>query len=109
VPLVKKPGKEYNAPDVETIMVPSQNSATQWFGRYSDECGVSDPNVDFHALRGAFITYGSQMGKDLSLRMEIAGHSKGSSVHSTYIYAGASLKALKREIDAIEYPIRIPR
>jgi hypothetical protein len=33
VPLVKKPGKEYNAPDVETIMVPSQNSATQWFGR----------------------------------------------------------------------------
>jgi hypothetical protein len=48
------------------------------------------------------------MGKDLSLRMEIAGHSKGSSVHSTYIYAGASLKALKREIDAIEYPIRIP-
>jgi integrase len=109
VPLVKKPGNEYNAPDVETIMVPSQNSATQWFGRYSDVCGVSDPNVDFHALRGAFITYGSQMGKDLSLRMEIAGHSKGSSVHSTYIYAGASLKALKREIDAIEYPIRIPR
>jgi integrase len=109
VPLVKKPGKEYNAPDVETIMVPSQNSATQWFGRYSDECGVSDPNVDFHALRGAFITYGSQMGTDLSLRMEIAGHSKGSGIHNTYIYAGASLKALKREIDAIKYPIRVPK
>jgi integrase len=109
VPLVEKSGIEFNAPDAETIMVPSQSAATQWFGRYSDECGVTDPNVDFHALRGAFVTYGSQQGKNLSLRMELAGHSQGSGVHSTYIYAGASLKALKREVDAIRYPIRATR
>ena len=51
VPLVVAKGRDFNAPDTETIMVPSQNAATQWFGRYSDECGVSDPNLDFHALR----------------------------------------------------------
>jgi integrase len=109
VPLVEKKGKDYNAPDVETIMVPSQNAATQWFGRYSDECGVSDPNVDFHAIRGNFVTYGAQLGKSLSLRMELAGHSTGSGVHQTYIYAGSSLKSLKAEIDKVKYPIRIPR
>jgi integrase len=109
VPLVKKPGTEYNAPDVDTIMVPSQNAATQWFGRYSDVSGVSDPNVDFHALRGAFTTYGSQQGKDLSLRMDLVGHSKGSDVHNRYIYEAPSLEKLKAEIDTIEYPVRIPR
>ena len=99
MPLVEKKGVDYNAPDVETIMVPSQNAATQWFGRYSKKCGVSDPNVDYHALRGNFVTYGSQMGKSLSLRMEIAGHANGSGVHQTYIYAGSSLKSLKAEVD----------
>jgi integrase len=107
VPLVEKPGPEFNAPDVAAIMVPSQNAATQWFGRYSDECGVTDPSVDYHALRGAFATYGSQQGRDLSLRMEIVGHSKGSNVHGRYIYSGAPLRKLKAEIDAIRYPIRI--
>ena len=91
VPLVKKKGVDYNAPDVETIMVPSQNAATQWFGRFSDECGVSDSALDFHALRGNFITFGAQLGSSLSLRMEIAGHANGSGVHQTYIYAGSSL------------------
>lgn len=109
VPLVAKPGDEFNASDVERIEVPSQNAATQWFGRYSDECGVTDPNLDFHALRGTFVTYGSQQGRDLSLRMQLVGHSKGSGVHSMYIYAGASLKSLKTEIDAIRYPIKIPK
>ena len=108
VPLVEKPGAEFNAPDVTTIKIPSQNAATQWFGRYSDECGVTDPSLDYHALRGAFATYGSQQGRDLSLRMESVGHSKGSDVHNRYIYSGAPLKALKAEIDAIKYPIRIP-
>lgn len=107
VPLVEEPGKRFHAPDVEKLMVPSTNAATQWYGRYCDDCKVSDVNVDFHALRGTFITYGSQQGHDLSLRMELAGHSKGSGVHQTYIYAGASLKKLKKEIDAIRYPIRI--
>lgn len=109
VPLVKKKGVDFNTPDLETIMVPSQNAATQWFGRYSNDCGVIDPNVDFHAIRGLFITTGSQLGRDLSLRMELSGHSKGSGVHSTYIYAGASLKSLKAEIDQVRYPIRIPK
>jgi integrase len=109
VPLVEKPGPEYNAPAMKTIMVPSQNAATQWFGRYSDACGVTDLNLDFHALRGTFITYGNQQGKDLSLRMELAGHSKGSGVHQMYIYDGAPLTKLKAEIDAITYPIRIPK
>jgi integrase len=109
VPLVKKPGAEYNAPDLETIMVPSQNAATQWFGRYSDACGVTDSNVDFHALRGAFTTYGAQQGKDLSLRMNLVGHSKGSDVHNRYLYEGPPLKRLKTEVDAITYPIRIPK
>lgn len=86
-------------------MAPSQNAATQWLGRYSDDCGVTDPNMDFYALRGTFITYGSQQGKDLSLWMEPAEHSKGSGVHQTYIYAGASLKKLKTGADAIKYPI----
>lgn len=108
VPLVAKPGIEYNAPDEDTIMVPSQNAATQWFGRYSDACGVTDPNVDFHALRGAFTTYGSQQGRDLSLRMELVGHSKGSGVHNRYIYEGPPLEKLKAEVDAIKYPIHIP-
>ena len=108
MPLVEKPGAEFNAPDVTTIKIPSQNAATQWFGRYSDECGVTDPSLDYHALRGAFATYGSQQGRDLSLRMESVGHSKGSDVHNRYIYSGAPLKALKAEIDAIKYPIRIP-
>ena len=105
VPLVEAKGARFNAVDTDRMMVPSQNAATQWFGRYSDDCGVTDPNLDFHALRGTFITYGSQQGKDLSLRMELAGHSKGSGVHQTYIYAGASLKKLKTEVDAIKYPI----
>lgn len=109
VPLVEKKGIDFNAPDLVRIMVPSQNAATQWFGRYSNDCGVIDPNVDFHAIRGLFITTGSQMGKDLSLRMELSGHSKGSGVHSSYIYAGASLKSLKAEIDQVRYPIRIPK
>jgi integrase len=109
VPLTKKPGKAFSAPDVDWIMVPSTNEGTKWFARYCDECNVSDPNVDFHALRGAFITYGSQQGQDLSLRMEIAGHSKGSGVHQQYIYDGAPLTKLKAEIDAINYPINIPR
>lgn len=108
VPLVEKPGSEFNAPDVNSIMVPSQNAATQWFGRYSDTCGVRDPNVDFHALRGAFLTYGSQQGTDLALRMQIAGHLPGSDVHSRYIYSGAPLKKLKLEIDKIRFPITIP-
>ena len=108
VPLVEKKGIDFNAPDLETIMVPSQNAATQWFGRFSDDCGVSDPNVDFHAIRGNFVTYGAQLGKSLSLRMELAGHSTGSGVHQTYIYAGSSLKSLKAEIDKVKYPIRIP-
>jgi hypothetical protein len=108
VPLVEKPGAEYNAPDVETIMVPSQNAATQWFGRYSDACGVADSNVDFHALRGAFTTYRAQQGKDLSLRMNLVGHSKGSDVHNRYVYEGPPLKKLQTEVDAIKYPIRIP-
>jgi integrase len=107
--LVGKPGSEFNALDVATIKVPSQNAATQWFGRYSDACGVTDHNVDFHALRGTFTTYGSQQGKDLSLRMELVGHSKGSDVHSRYIYAGAPLKKLKAEIDKITYPVSIPK
>ncbi len=109
VPLVKKPGVEYNVPDVDAIMVPSQNAATQWFGRYSDACGVTDSNVDFHALRGAFTTYGSQQGKDLSLRMDLVGHSKGSDVHNRYIYEGPSLEKLKAEIDTIKYPMEIPK
>lgn len=109
VPLAVKQGNQFNASDLETIMAPSQNSATQWFGRYSDKCGVTDFNVDFYALRGTFITYGSQLGKDLSLRMELSGHSRRSGVHQTYIHAGASLKALKLEIDKIKYPIAIPR
>jgi site-specific recombinase XerD len=108
VPLIDKPGREYNAPDVETIMVPSQDAASKWFGRYSDQCGVTDSSVDFHALRGAWITYGSQQGQDLSLRMNMAGHSNGLGVHQTYIYAGPPLKSLKAEIDKIKYPIRIP-
>ena len=108
VPLVAMPGKDFNAPDVELIEVPSQNAGTQWFGRYSDQCGVTDSNVDFHALRGCHITYGSQQGKQLSLRMELAGHAKAG-VHQTYIYAGASLKSLKSEIDHVDFPIRIPK
>jgi hypothetical protein len=70
---------------------------------------VVDPNVDFHALRATFITYGSQQGQDLSRRMEIAGHSKGSSIHQNYIYVGTPLAKLKAEVDSISYPIRIPR
>ncbi len=108
VPLVAARGKDFNVPDVETVMVPSQNAATQWFGRYSSERRVTDPNVDLHALRGAFTTYLSQQGKDLSLRMEIVGHSKGSAVHNRYIYEGSSLKDLKGEINRIKYPITIP-
>ena len=76
----------------------------QWFDYW---CGVDDPNVDFHALRATFITYGSQQGRDLSLRMEIAGHSKG--IHQKYIYDGTPLAKLKEEVDSISYPIRIPR
>jgi hypothetical protein len=52
---------------------------------------------------------GLHAGKSLSLRMELAGHSTGSGVHQTYIYAGSSLKSLKAEIDKVKYPIRIPR
>lgn len=109
VPLVKKLGRAYNAADVDWIAVPSTNAATQWFGRYSNHCAVIDPNVDFHALRATFITYGSQQGQDLSRRMEIAGHSKGSSIHQNYIYVGTPLAKLKAEVDSISYPIRIPR
>jgi integrase len=94
---------------VDWIAVPSTNSATQWFGRYCNHCGVTDPNVDFHALRATFITYGSQQGQDLSFRMEIAGHSKGTGVHQRYIYDGTPLTKLKAEVDSINYPIRIPR
>ena len=64
--------------------------------------------MDFHALRGAFITYGSQQGDDFGLRMEIAGHSKGEGVHGDYIYQGPPLRKLKAEIDKIAFPIRIP-
>jgi integrase len=109
VPLTNKPGREFKAPDVDWIAVPSTNSATQWFGRYCNQCGVTDPDVDFHALRATFITYGSQQGQDLSLRMEIAGHSKGLGVHQRYIYDGAPLTKLKAEIDSINYPIRVPQ
>jgi hypothetical protein len=45
----------------------------------------------------------------LSRRMEIAGHSKGSSIHQNYIYVGTPLAKLKAEVDSISYPIRIPR
>jgi len=109
VPLVKKLGRAFNAPDVDWIAVPSTNAATQWFGRYCNQCGVVDRNVDFHALRATFITYGSQQGQDLSRRMEIAGHSKGSSIHQQYIYDGTPLAKLKAEVDSIRYPISIPR
>jgi integrase len=109
VPLVKRPGRAFKAADVDWIAVPSTNSATQWFGRYCNQCGVTDPNVDFHALRATFITYGSQQGQDLSFRMEIAGHSRGSGVHQRYIYDGTPLTKLKAEVDSIKYPIRIPR
>jgi integrase len=109
VPLVKKLGRAFNAADVDWIAVPSTNAATQWFGRYCNQCGVVDPNVDFHALRATFITYGSQQGQDLARRMEIAGHSKGSCVHQKYIYDGTPLAKLKAEVDSISYPIRIPR
>lgn len=109
VPLVEMPGVQFSASDVETIMVPSQNAVTQWFGRYSTKCGVTDSDLDFHALRGLWMTYGSQQGKNLSIWMELAGHSKGSSVHQGYIYQGSSLKALKAEIDKIVYPITVPK
>jgi len=108
IPLVKKVGRVFNAPDVDWIAVPSTNAPTQWFGRYCGWCGVDDPNVDFHALRATFITYGSQQGHDLSLRMEIAGHCKGSFIHQKYIYDGTPLAKLKAEVDSISYPIRIP-
>lgn len=109
IPLVKKAGRTFNAIDVEWISVPSTNAATQWYGRYCDQCNVPDPNVDFHALRATFITYGSQQGQDLSRRMEIAGHTKGSSVHQQYIYDGTPLAMLKAEVDSISFPICIPR
>lgn len=109
VPLVERSGRAFKAADVDWIAVPSTNSATQWFGRYCNHCGVTDPNVDFHALRATFITYGSQQGQDLSFRMEIAGHSKGTGVHQRYIYDGTPLTKLKAEVDSINYPIRIPR
>jgi integrase len=109
VPLTKGLGRVFKAPDVDWIAVPSANSATQWFARYCNQCGVTDPNVDFHALRATFITYGSQQGQDLALRMEIAGHSKGSDVHHSYIYNGAPLTKLISEVDAIRYPIIIRR
>jgi integrase len=108
LPLVKKLGRAYNAPDVEWIAVPSASAPSSWFGRYSGWCGVDDPNVDFHALRATFITYGSQQGKDLLRRMELAGHTRGSTIHQKYIYDGTSLEKLKEEVDAISYPIRIP-
>jgi integrase len=107
IPLVKKLGRVFNAFDVDWIAVPSTNAPTQWFARYCSWCGVDDPNVDFHALRATFITYGSQQGQDLSFRMEIAGHSKG--IHQKYIYDGTPLAKLKEEVDSISYPIRIPR
>ena len=107
IPLVNKLGRVFNAADVDWIAVPSTHAPTQWFGRYCGWCGVDDPNVDFHALRATFITYGSQQGQDLAVRMEIAGHSKGT--HQKYIYDSTPLAKLKAEVDAISYPIRIPR
>lgn len=108
IPLVKKLGRAYNAADVEWIAVPSASAPSSWFGRYCSWCGVDDPNVDFHALRATFITYGSQQGQDLSRRMEIAGHTRGSSIHQKYIYDGTPLAKLKEEVDSISYPIKIP-
>jgi len=66
---------------------------------FGKSAGAAIPIWTSMRARG-LITYGSQRRTDRSLRMEIAGHSKGSGIHNTYIYAGARLKALKAEIDA---------
>src|SRR5688500_15610985 len=83
---------------------PTGNAFGQWWGRYMDDCGVPDPNVDLHAVRGAFITYASQLGVTVDHRMEMVGHARPG-VHSTYIYSGAPLVDLRKAINRIVYPI----
>lgn len=87
---------------------PTGNAFGQWWGRYMDDCGVSDPNVDLHAVRGAFITYASQLGVPTEFRMNMVGHSRPG-VHNTYIYEGPPLTELRDAINRVIFPIAIPK
>jgi integrase len=88
---------------------PTGNAFGQWWGRYMNERGVPDTNVDLHAVRGCFITYASQLGVPTEFRMNMVGHARPGNVHNTYIYEGPPLTQLRDAINRVVFPINIPK
>jgi integrase len=85
------------------------NYATQWFGIYSDQAGVTDKNTSFHSFRHNFCTYLSDHHTPEDLVVALSGHQYKSLAKSTYNKnRNRDVGKLAEVIDSIDYGVTHP-
>lgn len=100
VETMRQRGESRLFPEINLSISPSHN-ASNWFndkGRYSDSCGVSDPDTNFHSFRRTFITSAGNVtggGARLQDIAPLVGHETG--LITGDIYFGSRRNAIERQ------------
>ncbi|CAG2140339.1 Tyrosine recombinase XerC [Cupriavidus yeoncheonensis] len=81
-------------------------AASKWFGRYSDRCGVTNPETVFHSFRHWFITAMMNAGVSETVTGEIVGHETGRITSKVY-YHGTALNLLQAAVEQVRLPTAV--
>jgi integrase len=74
---------------------------SKWWGRFTDECGITDPLKTFHSTRHAFADALRRAKVEPEIRSQLLGHGPG---NMTAGYgAGHDMKALADAVNSVEY------
>lgn len=85
------------------------NFATQWFGIYSDQAGVTDKDTSFHSFRHNFCSYLSDHHTPEDLVIALSGHQYKSLAKSTYNRnRNRDVGKLAEVINSIDYRLTHP-
>jgi integrase len=86
------------------------NFATQWFGIYSDQAGVTDKDTAFHSFRHVFCSYLAAHHVPEDLVIALSGHQYKSLAKSVYDRSRKrDVGKLAEVIDSINYGLTHPK
>jgi integrase len=74
---------------------------SQWFGRFMDKLGLSDPTISLHSLRHSWISTATKTKIPKEFRIAISGHASAD-IHDE-VYTHHELETLKSELDKVRF------
>ncbi len=81
------------------------DSIGDWFGRYLDRIGLSDPTLSFHSFRHTVATFLDRSEVLESRIAELTGHSRGQSVLRRVYIKAATLPARKADVERLQFEV----